>query len=453
MPSIKGTSSVADPRARSKALKSTKFPSIFSKPINLAKVNKPVLTQWIEQKITSILGFDDEIVSSTAINLFLPSECGSCPDPRRAQLDLAGFLGDDESASFAKEVWSLLLEAQANSSGIPQTLLDQKKKELSQKALPRLPPNMQAASNNRNPEMNRFVQEAARRAHVAREIVDVHHVPPPAAEPPAVAGLPNVPVPIPVSPPLPSDHFSRNTREDDRKMSPLDQFGRKSRPRTPPFVGRDHDQMASSGRYENRQRRSNDTGLSSKSGGRRSEERATRRASWSRSPERSRWREGDSRQRRDSRERRRQYDEDDEIRELEARLSDLKRQFAKRREDRDLDDEIEDVEDRIYELERRRRRARRRDEEEYNHRKRRRRSSPPERAPERHRRSRSSDSEDSRRRHRSRSPDKRDRDRQEAKSEGKRDRRSRSSSSSSSSSSSASSYSSSSESDSSSRSK
>lgn len=89
MPTIKGTASVADSRARQKALKKTKFPRNFRTPVSLEKVNKPVLTQWIEQKVTSILGFEDEIVSSTAINLFLPSDNAS-PDPKKAQLDLAG---------------------------------------------------------------------------------------------------------------------------------------------------------------------------------------------------------------------------------------------------------------------------------------------------------------------------------------------------------------------------
>ena len=89
MPTVKGTASVSDSRARQKALRKTKFPRNFGTSVSLEKVNKPVLTQWIEQKVTSILGFDDEIVASTAINLFLPSDNAS-PDPKKAQLDLAG---------------------------------------------------------------------------------------------------------------------------------------------------------------------------------------------------------------------------------------------------------------------------------------------------------------------------------------------------------------------------
>jgi serine/arginine repetitive matrix protein 1 len=391
MPSIKGTSSVTDPRARSKALKATKFPSNFSTPVNLSKVNKPVLTQWIEQRVTTILGFDDEIVSSTAINLLLPSEGGS-PDPRRAQLDLVGFLGEDGAASFAKELWSLLLESQSSISGIPRTLLEQKKKEISSKTAPRLPPNMQPASN-RNPEMNRFVQEAARRAQVAREMVEAQDPPPAAA-----AAAANVPVHIPVSPLHPSEQTEPKqpppTREEDRKMSPrVDRFGRQARTQPPPSGAR----PPSRGRYEDGPRRPYASARSSRSRDRGSQDRTMRRGG-----SRSRSHEDDRRRRRGSREGRRYYDEDDEIQDLDRRLSDLKRQSAKRRDDLALDEEIEDVKDKIYELERRRRRNRRRQEdEEYYRRKNRRRRDSPEAS--RRRSSRSPDSEDYRRRRRSRS--------------------------------------------------
>merc|ERR1712071_14290 len=123
-----------------------KFSKSFSKPVNLSLINIPVLSQWIEERIATILGFDDEIVSSTAINLFLPTAAApsshnpSHPpsdstggggvggennvNPRRAQLDLAGFLGEKEAADFASELWDLMLSAQSHSMGIPPKLLE-----------------------------------------------------------------------------------------------------------------------------------------------------------------------------------------------------------------------------------------------------------------------------------------------------------------------------------------
>jgi serine/arginine repetitive matrix protein 1 len=133
---------VEDSRALTKALRGTKFPACFSTPVQLSKVNRAVLAQWIEQKIMSILGFEDDIVQSTAINLFLPEalDDGSSTrlttvDPRKAQIDMAGFLGEVEAAAFANETWELMLDAQESQAGIPRRLVEEKKKELAELAM------------------------------------------------------------------------------------------------------------------------------------------------------------------------------------------------------------------------------------------------------------------------------------------------------------------------------
>lgn len=146
MPSIKGTASIASNAAQTKLLRSTKFPSSFASPVDLTKVNATVMAQWIEKKIESILGFEDEIVSSMAINLFFPklnedfgSASSSGPvssikyapvDPRKSQLDLVGFLGEEDAARFSCELWEMLIDAQNQPRGIPKKLIEEKKKEL-----------------------------------------------------------------------------------------------------------------------------------------------------------------------------------------------------------------------------------------------------------------------------------------------------------------------------------
>ena len=94
MPSIKGTASVADDRAISKLLRSTRFPPNFSKKVDQTRVHREVLSQWIEDRIQELLGFEDDIVASTAVNLFLPPvpEDGARPavDPRAVALPEAG---------------------------------------------------------------------------------------------------------------------------------------------------------------------------------------------------------------------------------------------------------------------------------------------------------------------------------------------------------------------------
>mmetsp|Transcript_36222 Transcript_36222/g.87696 ORF Transcript_36222/g.87696 Transcript_36222/m.87696 type:complete len:444 (+) Transcript_36222:15-1346(+) len=389
MPSIKGTASVSDLRARRKALKGTRFPDNFTQAVELEKVNKQVLTQWIERRVTSILGFEDEIVSSTAINLFLPEE-GESPDPKRSQLDLVGFLGEEESASFARDLWTLMLEAQDSATGIPKTLLEEKKKELAAK---------QAESRSahgdgrRDPDMNRYVQEANRRANAARGAMGDDH------------GRRHGQPPVSVSPPRYERQSSENRNgrrhhhhhHDDRRMPPVHR-----RPDNPPYPGNHHP-----GRYDRdgpRMPPGPPSGFD-----RRHERRRSRSFSPDRDRDRTRWgreegRKDDDRGRRN--ERPRFYDEEDEMRFLERRLGSLRREYSNRPNDYALGDEIDDINDRLHELDRRVRRYRRgRDEDDY--RRRGGRNSSRSRTPEMRRRrsrsrSRSSESR-SRRRRRSRS--------------------------------------------------
>lgn len=219
MPSIKGTASISSNSALVKQLRSTTFPSNFSQKVNIAKVHRTVFTHWIEQRVEKILGFDDDIVSSTAVHLFLPSNDSSGDtataatsaiaaaaaaadnwdvDPRRAQLDLAGFLGENEAAAFASELWTMMLDAQSSPSGIPRLLVEKKKEEmriqreeqerkrkLQQQQDARLKGGEKGANhyayhddysdnskhNNNNNNMNAFVREAARRAEAARAAI------------------------------------------------------------------------------------------------------------------------------------------------------------------------------------------------------------------------------------------------------------------------------------------
>ena len=134
MPSIKGTASVTDNRALHKRMSAVKFPANFAEKVDVEKINRAVLIQWMEQKITQLLGFEDEIVQSTAVNLFLPTrvEDGTKVEinPKKAQIDLEGFLGETGARDFATECWTMLLDAQLSGVGVPKKLVEEKKKEL-----------------------------------------------------------------------------------------------------------------------------------------------------------------------------------------------------------------------------------------------------------------------------------------------------------------------------------
>lgn len=129
-----------------KRLKATKFPPEFDKKVDIEKVNVDLMKRWIANKITNILGDEDDIVVETCYNLVEQSQFVSTawritrrkqaltraqPKIKEIQIQLTGFLGKD-TASFCKELWDLMLSAQDSPMGVPRELLEAKKAELQQ---------------------------------------------------------------------------------------------------------------------------------------------------------------------------------------------------------------------------------------------------------------------------------------------------------------------------------
>ncbi|KAF0693953.1 Aste57867_15136 [Aphanomyces stellatus] len=115
-----------------KLLAKMDFPECFKHKVDVSKVNKEVMHQWITEKITEVLGFEDDIVVSTAINLLEPNHPLDPLKPKEMQMALTGFLEGDAKA-FMDELWTLMLSAQDNPTGIPQVFLEKKKKEMEAK--------------------------------------------------------------------------------------------------------------------------------------------------------------------------------------------------------------------------------------------------------------------------------------------------------------------------------
>ncbi|KAK2592041.1 hypothetical protein QQS21_010274 [Conoideocrella luteorostrata] len=109
-------------------LKSTKFPPEFSKKVDMQKVNLQVMKKWIANKISDILGNEDDVVIELCFNLI---EGSRHPDVKSLQIQLTGFL-DKDTAPFCKDLWNLLLSAQGSPQGVPKELLEAKKLELMQ---------------------------------------------------------------------------------------------------------------------------------------------------------------------------------------------------------------------------------------------------------------------------------------------------------------------------------
>ncbi|KAF1360496.1 PWI domain-containing protein [Lizonia empirigonia] len=114
-----------------KRLKATKFPPEFDRKVDIEKVNIDLMKKWIAQKITNILGDEDDIVVETCYNLV---EQNQFPNIKEIQIQLTGFLNKD-TAAFCKELWDLMLSAQDSPMGVPKEMLEAKKLELQQEQL------------------------------------------------------------------------------------------------------------------------------------------------------------------------------------------------------------------------------------------------------------------------------------------------------------------------------
>ncbi|KAI9138250.1 PWI domain-containing protein [Paraphysoderma sedebokerense] len=128
---FKGSSSSQDARygdKHKKLRKSMNFPPEFNKKVNMKKVQIEVMRGWITKKIVELLGFEDEVL----IEMILQYLNEQHPDPKDMQINLTGFL-ENNTASFVKELWNLLLSAQETVGGIPKEFLEKKKEELLKK--------------------------------------------------------------------------------------------------------------------------------------------------------------------------------------------------------------------------------------------------------------------------------------------------------------------------------
>ncbi|KAE9141553.1 hypothetical protein PF006_g13148 [Phytophthora fragariae] len=128
---IRGTSAAQDGRYQAqekKLLAQMNFPKCFEQRVDMRKVQREVVNQWVTERLTQLLGFEDDIVVALAINLLEP-KVDEKLDPRQLQVALTGFL-EKQAAAFTEELWQLLLSAQSNPTGIPSAILDQKKREL-----------------------------------------------------------------------------------------------------------------------------------------------------------------------------------------------------------------------------------------------------------------------------------------------------------------------------------
>ena len=117
--SFRGVSAAQDGRfgdKEKKLLRQTKFPEHFSTRVDISKVKMEAMMPWVGAKVTRYLGFEDEVVIG-----YIESQLLEKPlDPKKMQIALTGFL-EKNTAAFMSNLWTLLLSAQTNDFGIPES--------------------------------------------------------------------------------------------------------------------------------------------------------------------------------------------------------------------------------------------------------------------------------------------------------------------------------------------
>ncbi|EOY33952.1 Splicing factor PWI domain-containing protein, putative isoform 2 [Theobroma cacao] len=128
---FRGTSADQDTRfsnKQAKLLKSQKFAPELDHLVDMTKVEMDVIRPWIATRVTELLGFEDEVL----INFIYGLLDGKEVNGKQVQISLTGFM-EKNTGKFMKELWTLLLSAQRNASGVPQQFLDAKEEETRKK--------------------------------------------------------------------------------------------------------------------------------------------------------------------------------------------------------------------------------------------------------------------------------------------------------------------------------
>lgn len=128
---FRGTSADQDTRfsnKQAKLLKSQKFAPELDHLVDMSKVKMDVVRPWIANRVTELLGFEDEVL----INFIYGLLDGKEVNGKQVQISLTGFM-EKNTGKFMKELWMLLLSAEKNASGVPQQFLDAKEEETRKK--------------------------------------------------------------------------------------------------------------------------------------------------------------------------------------------------------------------------------------------------------------------------------------------------------------------------------
>mmetsp|Transcript_29712 Transcript_29712/g.52973 ORF Transcript_29712/g.52973 Transcript_29712/m.52973 type:complete len:196 (-) Transcript_29712:801-1388(-) len=124
----RGTTYEQDPHYRNKEkrlLEETKWPSEYSQRVDMKKIKLEAIQPWVDDKVKELLEIEDEIlVNLIMCTLEEPDVC-----PKQLTITLTPML-EDKARPFVLSLWKLLISAQADPKGVPQEVVDQRKRDL-----------------------------------------------------------------------------------------------------------------------------------------------------------------------------------------------------------------------------------------------------------------------------------------------------------------------------------
>ena len=110
-----------------KKSKTAKYPPELDRRVDLRLVKFDVMKPWITNRVTELLGVEDEVLVAMIFNFLEMDQVHSSGAGIHSQL--LTFL-DVNTDTFMVELWELLVSATQNASGIPQKFIDEKAAEL-----------------------------------------------------------------------------------------------------------------------------------------------------------------------------------------------------------------------------------------------------------------------------------------------------------------------------------
>lgn len=105
---------------------------LFATSVNMRNINIKVIKRWLSDRIQRELP-DDDVAVEFIFELLVGADDDQ-PSIAEIREHMDDYLGEVNSLQFCRELWSLLVSGQSSKDGIPEQLVEQRKRELAEEA-------------------------------------------------------------------------------------------------------------------------------------------------------------------------------------------------------------------------------------------------------------------------------------------------------------------------------